>query len=85
MLAREALGRCHVQPYAEGNAVGVGTTPSALLRPSEVLRRRSLRRGPPSSRRHFSYTPRARPTPTVTRVLPRKVYADELRRGLPSA
>jgi hypothetical protein len=69
-----------VHLYAEGIAVGVVTTPSALLRPSAVLRR-----GRQSSRRHFSYTPRARPTPTVTRVLPREVYADELRRGLPSA
>jgi hypothetical protein len=79
MLARGALGKCHVHPYAEGNAVGVGTTPSALLRPSEVLRRRSLRRGPPSSRRHCSYTPRVRPTPTATLVLPREVYAEGLR------
>jgi hypothetical protein len=85
MLAREALGKWHVHLYAEGNAVGVGTTPSALLRPSEVLRRRSIRRGPPSSRRHYSHTPRARLTPTVMRVLPREVYADELRRELPSA
>jgi hypothetical protein len=30
MLPSEALGRCHVHPYAEGNAVGVGTTPSAF-------------------------------------------------------
>jgi hypothetical protein len=29
--------------------------------------------------------PRVRPTPTVTLILPREVYADELRRGLPSA
>jgi hypothetical protein len=29
--------------------------------------------------------PRARPTPTVARALPREVYAEELRRGLPSA
>jgi hypothetical protein len=85
MLAREALGNCHVHLYAEGIAVGVVTMPSALLCPSAVLRRWSLRRGPPSSRRHCSYTPRARPTPTVTHVLPREVYADELHRGLPSA
>jgi hypothetical protein len=79
MLAREALGIFHASLYAEGIAVGVATTPFALLRPSTVLRRRSLRRGPPSSRQHCFYTPRARPTPTVTRALLREVYTDELR------
>jgi hypothetical protein len=85
MLAREALGIFHASLYAEGIAVGVATTPFAVLRPSAVLRRWSLRRGPPSSRRHCFYMPRARPTPTVMRALPREVCADELRRGLPSA
>jgi hypothetical protein len=85
MLAREVLGMFHASLYAEGIAIGVAMTLFALLHPSVVLRRRSLRRGPPSSRRHCFYTPRARPTPTVTRALPREVYADELRRGLPSA
>jgi hypothetical protein len=85
MLARNALGCFHVSLYAEGIAVGVATTPFALLRPSTVLRRRSLCRGPPFSRRHCISTPRARSTPTVTHALPREVYADELRRGVPSA
>jgi hypothetical protein len=73
MLAREALGIFHASLYAEGIAVSVAMTPFALLHPSTVLRRRSLRRGPPSSRRHCFYTP------TVTRALPREVYAEGCR------
>jgi hypothetical protein len=85
LLARNALGRLHVSLYAEGFAIGVAMTPFTLRRPSTVVHRRSLRRGPPFSHRYCIYTPRVSSTPTVTRALPRELYADELRRGLSSA
>jgi hypothetical protein len=47
----------------------------------------ALRAGTPKAgrgRRHSHHTPRASATPTAITVPPRAVYAEELRRGLPS-